>query len=189
VAIRFLFLVVLGFLSACSQAPLPPLGTDGKPLPRLYRITAGDTAKIQFRLLDAVNTLRTASGTGPLVLNAELNAAAATHSKDMQVQNRPWHFGSDGSSPLVRVSRTGYTGLFLGELISETYETELETLAAWMDQTDTRRVILNPAATELGFGWSQEENGKIWWTLITGGPGEAPTLSPNAPSDGFLGVN
>jgi uncharacterized protein YkwD len=49
----------------------------------------------------------------------------------MSVQNRPWHFGSDGSSPLDRARRAGYTGTLLGELISETFESEVETLAAW----------------------------------------------------------
>ena len=39
-----------------------------------------------------------------------------------------------------------------------TFETELETLAAWMDQPDTRRIILDPRASELGFSWFQEPN-------------------------------
>ena len=30
-------------------------------------------------------------------------------------------------------------------------------------------VILDPAATDLGFAWFQEPGGKIWWTLLTGG--------------------
>jgi uncharacterized protein YkwD len=86
----------------------------------------------------------------------------------MSVQNRPWHFGSDGSSPLVRVQRVGYPGKLLGELISETYQTELETLAAWMELPDTRGVLLDPAARQMGFAWFQEAPGKIWWTLLTG---------------------
>ncbi len=65
----------------------------------------------------------------------------------MSVQNRPWHFGSDGSSPLDRVQRVGYTGKLVGELISETYETELETLSAWMEQPDTRAIIMDPRPT------------------------------------------
>ncbi len=56
----------------------------------------------------------------------------------------------------------------LGELISETYETELETLGAWMEQEDTRRIILDSRARNLGFSWFQERNGKIWWTMIMG---------------------
>jgi uncharacterized protein YkwD len=86
----------------------------------------------------------------------------------MAVQNRPWHFGSDGSSPVVRVQRTGYPGRMLGENISETYEDELTTLTAWMGTPDTRSVILDPAARNVGFSWFQEPTGKIWWTLVTG---------------------
>ena len=119
-------------------------------------------------MLDSVNALRQAAGAPPVELNAPLTAAAATHARDMSVQNRPWHFGSDGSSPIDRVKRAGYAGQLLGETISETYETELETLAAWMDAPDTRRVILEPAARNMGFAWYQEANGKIWWTMVMG---------------------
>lgn len=159
-------------LAACAPAP-PTLGPDGKPLPRAYRIGSGDTSRIQFRMLDSVNALRRAAGVSEVELNAQLTAAAATHARDMSVQNRPWHFGSDGSSPIDRVRRAGYSGTLIGENISETYETELETLGAWMEQPDTRRVIVSPAATSLGFSWHQESNGKIWWTLVMGGRGES----------------
>lgn len=165
--------VVLGSaaaLAACgavSGGP-PQLGADGKPLVQVYRIDSANEATISFRLLDSVNALRGAKGMPPLAFNASLNAAAATHSRDMSAQNRPWHFGSDGSSPLERVQRAGYTGRLLGELISETYQTELETLAVWMKQDDTRPVIMDAAAREVGFAWYQEPNGKIWWTLVTG---------------------
>lgn len=154
-------------LSACATEPLQ-IGPDGKPLPKVYMIKPGDTSRVTFSMVDSVNTLRAAAGVPPLALNAELTAAAATHSRDMSVQNRPWHFGSDGSSPVDRARRVGYTGQMLGENISETYETEVETLAAWMDVPDTRAVILDPAARQIGFSWFQEPSGKLWWTLLTG---------------------
>lgn len=154
-------------LAACSTNSAPQLDGNGQPLPQVYRINAANQDIIPFRLLDSVNTLRAAKGGQALTLNATLNAAALTHSRDMSVQNRPWHFGSDGSSPLVRVQRLGFTGKLLGELISETYQTELETLSAWMSQADTRDVILDPMARDAGFAWFQEENGKIWWTFMT----------------------
>lgn len=91
----------------------PHLGADGKPLPQVYVISGAEAAKIPYRLLDAVNALRQAKGAPALNFNAALNAAALTHARDMSVQNRPWHFGSDGSSPLVRVQRVGYTGQLL----------------------------------------------------------------------------
>jgi uncharacterized protein YkwD len=173
---RAFFALSAAALAAACTAPAtstPKLGPDGKPLPRLYRIQ-GDPGVVQFRLLDAVNALRDASGAPRLQLNAQLNAAAATHARDMAVQNRPWHFGSDGSSPIDRVRRVGYGGRLVGETLSETYETELETLGAWMQDPTTRSIILDASAREMGFSWHQEENGKIWWTMVLG----APTLAP-----------
>ncbi len=155
-------------LAACATPAAPPLAADGKPLPRLYPIKPQDTSAITYRMLDGVNQLRAARSLPPMTLDASLTAAAATHSRDMAVQNRPWHFGSDGSSPLVRVQRANYTGVLDGELISETFQTELETLSAWMAEADTRAVIMDPKATQMGFAWFQEPSGKIWWTMVTG---------------------
>jgi uncharacterized protein YkwD len=155
-------------LGACAKPAPVPLAADGKPLPQLYPIKAKDTSAITYRMVDGVNELRGARSFAPLVLDANLTAAAATHSRDMAVQNRPWHFGSDGSSPLVRTQRAGYTGVLLGELISETFETELETLSTWMGEADTRAVIMDPRASQMGFAWFQEPSGKIWWTMLTG---------------------
>lgn len=159
---------LLVVLAACGSNQPMRMGSDGKPVPAVYRITERDETKITFRMLDSVNALRQAAGVTPLKLNSELTAAAATHARDMSVQNRPWHFGSDGSSPIDRATRAGYSGPVVGETISETFETELETLSAWMEQTDTRAIILDRRATNLGFAWYQEENGKIWWTMLIG---------------------
>ncbi len=161
-------------LSACAGSGLTT-GGEGT-------MSVGDIGEIQFRALDSVNTLRGARSLQPLELNAQLNAAAATHSRDMAVQNRPWHFGSDGSSPIDRARRVGYSGKMLGELISETYQSELETLSDWMENPETRRVIMDPQATEMGFSFFQEPSGKIWWTMVTGTsatyPATAALLDP-----------
>lgn len=153
-------------LAACGGAQLATIGPDGLPLAQVYRIGPQDADDIQFRMLDGLNALRGAAGAPSVQLNAQLNAAAATHSRDMSVQNRPWHFGSDGSSPIDRLRRVGYNGSLTGETISETYETEIETLGAWMLGPNTRAVLLDKSSTEMGIAWFQEGNGKIWWTLV-----------------------
>ena len=182
---RVLIIPLLAAATALAGCAPTVTSSDGASTGRakIYRIGANDAARIQFRMLDSVNTLRGAAGMAPLDLNSALTAAANTHARDMSLQNRPWHFGSDGSSPIERAARAGYPGQFRGELISETYETELETLAAWMDQPETRRVVMDPAATEMGLGWEQEANGKIWWTMVTGGPG-----TPRVPDTDPLGA-
>ena len=154
-------------LAACGRAAeRARAGQEGQPVRTGIRITPEMEAEIGYRMVESVNTLRVAAGAGPVTLDPLLNAAAATHSRDMAVQNRPWHFGSDGSSPIDRLARVGYRGRLVGEAISETYETELQTLAAWMEEPQTRAVILDPSATRLGLAWFQEESGKIWWTMV-----------------------
>lgn len=162
-------LIALAAVAACSApGTAMRMGANGRPVPVVYRISEQDVPRIQARMRDAINTVRAQSGLGPVELNLELTSAAATHARDISIQGRPWHFGSDGSSPIDRVNRVGYRGTFLGETLSETYETELETLTAWLDQRETRGVILDPRARQLGFSWFQESNGKLWWVLTTG---------------------
>lgn len=162
-----LILLASTALAACTPPP-PAIGPDGKPLPKLYRISNADGRRLPFRALDAVNALRQGSGATPLTLDSKLSAASETHSRDMSLQNRPWHFGSDGSSPIDRARSVGFDGRLLGEAISETYETELETVAAWLQEPGTRRVLLDPNGRRMGFGYFQESNGKIWYTLNVG---------------------
>ena len=88
--LRVIVLILMSvFLLGACAAPAVTLGTDGKPLPRVYKISASDSGPIQFRVLDSVNALRQAAGAPPIELNAQLNAAAATHSRDMSVQTEP----------------------------------------------------------------------------------------------------
>lgn len=156
-------------LSGCvARGPADQLAPDGQLVPVAYTINAAEAAAIAGRTLEQVNMLRAGSGAGPLQLDPGLNNAAAAHSRDMAAQNRAWHFGSDGSSPLDRARRAGYQGNIIGENISESYENDVATLQAWMQTRDTRDVIMDPAATTLGIAWYQEPSRKIWWTLITG---------------------
>lgn len=155
-------------LAACAPRPSAPVGENGLPQQQVYRISETDTNEIPFRVLDGLNSLRSAAGAPPLTLDAQLTAAAATHSRDMAVQNRPWHFGSDGSSPIDRIRRVGFPGSLVGETISETFENETETLAAWIQEPETRAVLLDRAATRMGIAWFQEPGGKIWWTMVLG---------------------
>ena len=139
-----------------------------KLVPKIYRITTTASHRIPHRVLDAVNAVRQTQGLTRVILSSELTAAAKTHARDMAIQNRPWHFGSDGSSLFTRAANAGYEGRVLGENIAESFESDLETLSAWMDDERARSVILAPEATRIGIGWHQESDGRIWWCLVVG---------------------
>lgn len=155
-------------LAACQPRMAPQLGPDGQALPVAYRIDGHEAEQIPIRVLQQINMLRANIALPPAILNPQLSAAALAHSRDMSAQNRAWHWGSDGSSPLDRARRQGFYGTLIGENISETYENDIQTLNAWMTTRDTRDVIMDPAAVNLGFAWYQEPSGKVWWTLLSG---------------------
>ena len=143
-------------------------GQQVRLVPKIYWIEGDARSRIPHRVLDAVNAIRSEKGLSEVALSKELTAAARTHARDMSIQNRPWHFGSDGSSPISRAAKAGYEGTVLGENISESFESDLETMVAWMQNPQTRSVILEAGAAKIGIGWHQESEGKIWWTLVVG---------------------
>ena len=164
--IRIAVLAMLALGACAPRTAQPQLGPDGQPIPVAYTITQREAAAIPNNVLAQVNQLRTSGGLAPVVLNPQLSLASAIHSRDMAAQNRAWHWGSDGSSPIQRMQRQGYQGALIGENISESYENEAQTLQAWMQARDTRDIIMDPTATQLGIAWFQEPTRKIWWTML-----------------------
>lgn len=159
----FALLAAAMLVSACATTPADPNGRT------IFWIKERDAAEIQRRHVEAVNAVRQAQGLSPLEWSPALAAAARRHAEDIARQNRPWHFGSDGSSPLDRVAASGFEGRFLAENLSETFENDMETLEAWMRDPVTRAGMMLPEARYIGLGWYQEPTGKIWWVQDIGG--------------------
>lgn len=130
---------------------------------------------VRFRQLDAINALRTDRGLVPLQYSQALNSAALTHARDMALQQRAWHFGTDRSNPQSRAVRAGFSGTVVGENIAESFDSDLETLQNWLNSRNGADVVLNPRATSIGFAWFQESSGKVWWVQTVGRPGQPGT--------------
>lgn len=129
-----------------------------------------DRSAVRFRHLDSVNAIRAQRGLPQLAFSQALNSAAATHARDMSLQKRAWHFGTDRSNPQTRAQRAGFGGLVIGENIAETFDGDLATLQDWLDEPGASAIMLSPAATSLGLGWFRETSGKLWWVQLVGGP-------------------
>lgn len=158
-----LFLML--FLGACAVTQNSIIYGDGSKPIKLSRTMSSRLAQEQ---LQQINVIRDRQGLSPLIISKPLIKAAEIHAKDMSFQQRPWHFGSDGSSPLERVQRAKYTGHFRGENIAETFEGANYTLRAWLTEKMTSARILDPDAREFGLGFYQERGGKIWWVQLFG---------------------
>lgn len=162
--IRFgaVLLSALVTLSACTTPTSDVYGGNGVS----GSIANFDSGTIRLRHLDSINALRSEHGAAPLQLSAELNAAAETHARDMAAQQRAWNFGSDHTSPQARATRAGFSGIVRGENVAETFKDEFRVLQTWLDDPASRASILDPNSTHLGYGWFQEENGKLWWVEV-----------------------
>lgn len=152
--------IMLATLNACTTTSV---GT-GVPI-----ISEARANQVRARHIDLVNAMRAERGLQPVSLSARLTAAARTHARDMSNQKRAWHFGSDGTSPKDRAARAGYAGRVLAENISESTDDELEVFQSWVADPLTRQGMLHPAATDIGLGWHQDPDGKLWWVQTLGG--------------------
>jgi len=50
-----------------------------------------------------------------------------------------------------------------------------------MREPETRGVLLDPNATEMGIAWFQESNGKIWWTLVLANSNQRAVVATEVP--------
>jgi len=165
-------LIFAGFLSGCAtesfDVAAPQVGGGPRVVPASE---LSDAAAVRFRHLDAVNALRLERGLAPLAYSQSLNSAALTHARDMALQSRAWHFGSDRSNPQSRARRAGYGGRVVGENIAESFEGELDTLQNWLRDPQTAALMIAPNATSIGLGWFRQRTGKLWWVQLVGAPG------------------
>ncbi len=114
-------------------------------------------------VIDLTNQERRRSGLRSLSFNCQLTVAAQNHTLDMERNRMLSHTGSDGSSMVDRVRRTGYRPGYLGENVAVGQRTPQEVVDSWMRSSGHRRNILNPNYEEIGVGYDNR-----YWTQVFG---------------------
>jgi uncharacterized protein YkwD len=106
-------------------------------------------------VLSEINDMRAANGCGPVVTNPQLTAAAARHANDVLENGAKSHTGSDGSSPVQRVTDAGYAPYgTLGEVVfwgTGSAGTPAAAVTWWMNSPGHRAIITNCELTDAGF--------------------------------------
>jgi len=106
-------------------------------------------------VLSEINDMRAANGCGPVVANPQLTAAASRHANDVLENGAKSHTGSDGSSPVQRVTDAGYAPYAaLGEVVFWGTGSSGSPEAAvtwWMNSPSHRAVITDCGYTDAGF--------------------------------------
>jgi hypothetical protein len=117
-------------------------------------------------LLSSTNTQRTSNGVATLALNSKLNAAAQAKANDMAARNYWSHNTPEGNPPWVFIEAQGYAYQKLGENLAAGFSSEDSTVGGWMASAPHKANLLDPAFTEVGFGFANNEN----YTSAGGGP-------------------
>lgn len=173
--IKKIFLAGIAALTLAACDPTTPINNGVQGSGIISASEMADVSGIRFRHVDAINALRASRGLGQLSYSQALNSAAETHARDMALQQRAWHFGSDRSNPQSRAARSGFGGRVLGENIAEAFDGDIIILQNWLDDSTGAKLILDRSATSIGFGWFQEPTGKIWWVQLFGTSGRPGT--------------
>ena len=102
-----------------------------------------------FRL---TNIERANHGLPPLIWDDSLARASRAHSRDLAINNKGGHVGSDGSSPTNRANREGWQW-GAGENVFRSPRTPAAAVKGWMDSPGHRGNILNTSYTHMGVGF------------------------------------
>jgi uncharacterized protein YkwD len=127
-------------------------------------------------LIAAHNKERADRKLPPLVAEPRLTAAAKAHAADMASHHKMTHDGSDGSTLIDRVKRTGYNYLKTGENVADGQETVVAVMDAWMNSPHHRENILGDF-TEVGVAVGKADDGTPYWCVDFGRP--FPRLDPD----------
>ena len=119
-------------------------------------------AAFELRVLELSNQQRAQGGccaeqcfkpAAALANNANLQAAARLHARDMVQRNFFSHDTPDGRSLFDRTSAAGFGGCALGENIAQGQATPENVIVSWMASPGHCANILSPSFTQLGVGY------------------------------------
>lgn len=106
------------------------------------------------QLQTALNSQRTGDGLAALSPNTQLTTAARDHAIDMLCNNYFSNIGLDKSTPEERVTRAGFTGSGVAELIFASQAgTPQDAVTWWMNNAQTRDQLLQAESNVVGIAY------------------------------------
>lgn len=136
---------------------------DGSPI--------GPSLKTQ--LYSAINGIRKQKGLSQCQLDVNLEQAAKNHCDDLFHHNFVSHIGSDGSTFIQRVRRTGREGDPSGEIICKGPGGKnciQAVCKAWLDSPGHRDIMLDPQQRFFGAGINlktEQYKGNYWVVVFS----------------------
>lgn len=153
-----LFSVLAAALAACQSASPPRPQT-----PSFYTSMARADATVDSVMArDMIGAYRRNKGLGPLVLDPELQAAAAAEARAMAAADKP----SSADAFKARLASAGLKAPAVN--LSAGYHTLAEAFSGWRESAPHDKVLLEPRATRIGIATAYAPNSKykVYWALV-----------------------
>jgi uncharacterized protein YkwD len=140
-----------------------------------------DQATISRRLLELTNEARAHArrcgptpyaAVGPLTLNATLTRVAQLYAQQMATYGYMSHNGRDGSTPQLRITRSGYHWSEVGENLASGIMTPEEVVTGWLGSPDHCANLMDPLYTQMGVGFAiaRHREAGVYWAMEFGTP-------------------
>jgi uncharacterized protein YkwD len=129
---------------------------------------------IQTKILQAINDLRSKGcqcgqdsmpPASPVNWNVALERSARDHATDMYTNDYLSHLSLDGTPPIVRAERAGYTGTYIGENIGHGYVLVADVMEGWKESESHCKNLMDTVYLEIGA--AKVSN---YWVLDLGRP-------------------
>lgn len=104
----------------------------------------------------------------PLTMNAALRCASRKHALDMGEQGYFSNLDPDMLDFFARAELAQYEGTPLSQNIGANHHTPEQLVTALMGNTELCRHAMDPAADEIGVGYSVADDGWIYWVQVFG---------------------
>ncbi|MBF8982871.1 SafA/ExsA family spore coat assembly protein [Lutibacter sp. B2] len=113
-----------------------------------------------------VNVERQKNGLSSLKENWQLSRVARYKSNDMKNKDYFSHTSPTYGSPFDMMKNFGIQYSYAGENIAKGQKTPQQVMNGWMNSSGHRANILSKNFTEIGVGYTVDQNGTTYWTQM-----------------------
>lgn len=118
------------------------------------------------QVVEATNSLRSASGLETLSYSSQLSQAAIAKAQSMFSEGYWAHTSPNGKEPWDFIKATGYTYKIAGENLARDFDTTPPMMDAWMNSSTHRANIMNPRYQEIGIAVVDGQLNGVETTLV-----------------------
>lgn len=166
---------LLAFTTGCfwTDEPGSEAGPGSKLATAARCITPEDAERMADQVVQLVNLARAERGLQPVLVNSELEQAAADYACRMATEGFFGHRDPiRGEGPATRAVACKYKFYAVGENLAAGQATPAEVMKVWMESPPHRDLILGPNWKELGVAVRTGGEHSIYWVQEFGDPAD-----------------